>query len=464
MGINSKMKIQDLVHDLDKTLSIIGIIFSAILIIYLSISGRLLYLIAGILTIISCIIWLLIRKNTSLEKLNLPHSSSIYLALNAIFFIFLTLSILSIHFRPELYERPLIYFVFISIMSGIIALEIVFSPQKQKHSGLILFQIIIIGLSTAWSQQIIFPNVVGVDPWHHQIFTLSIIDALHIPEDFAYSKLPVFHLIVASTSLLTGLNYKFAAMFSVCMIQIICNAIFIFLLGKFIFDNYKVGLLGSLLVMTANYHILRAFWSIPNSLAAVFIPIIIYLLFKMKKDTQTIATALSIFLMMSLVLTHSMVAIAMAIILFVLFAGFVIYNIFYSKGAGTIPVTLSISIFFTVFMFAWWSYASGHLTHLASLIKWGFSAEFDTPTEVLSYATAVPFIEHLFGYLAEFLFFAVAIIGCFYMISKRGNRFSFAMCIAGVIILGISFFAPCRCYNTWNKFFCTFDRTLDNSR
>ena len=280
-------------------------------------------------------------------------------------------------------------------MSGIVALEIVYSPSKQKHSGLILFEIIIIGLSTAWSQLIIFPNVVGVDPWWHQMFTLSIIDALHIPEDFGYSNLPVFHLIVGSTSLLTGSNYKFAAMFSVCMIQIICNAIFIFLLGKFISDSSKVGLLGSLLVMTANYHILRAFWSIPNSLAAVFIPIIIYLLFKMKNEKTVIATALSIFLMMSLVLTHSIVAIAMAIILFVLFAGFVIYNIFYSKGAGTIPVTLSISIFFTVFMFAWWTYASGNLFDLARMIMLGFSAAFDTPTDVLSYAAAVPFIDWL---------------------------------------------------------------------
>jgi hypothetical protein len=433
-----------MVHDLDidRIFAIIGIIFSSILIIYLSISGRLLYLIVGILTLISCVIWLLIRKNTSLKRLNLPQSSSIYLALNSGFFIFLALGILSIYLRPNLYERPLIYFIFISIMSGIVALEIVFSSQKQKHIGLILFQIIIIGLITAWSQLIIFPQVVGVDPWSHQLFTLNIIDTSHIPEDFSYSKLPVFHLIIASASLMTDLNYKFSTMFSVCMVQIICNAMFIFLLGKFIFDNFKVGLLGALLVITANLHIHMAFWTIPNSLAAVFIPIIIYLLFKLKKNIPTKATALSIFLMMALVLTHTITAMGMAIILFVLFAGFVIYNILYSKDAGIIPVTLGILIFFTTFMFAWWTYASGNIIDLANLIKWGFSADFGTPTKVLSYSAAVPFIEHLLSYLAEFVFFAVSIIGCFYMISKKGNRFSFMMCIAGVVIMAISFFAP----------------------
>lgn len=434
------MRIITGIRDFDKIFSIVGIIFSSILIIYLSISGHLLYLIVGILTLISCIIWLLIRKNASLKRLNLPQSSSIYLALNTLFFIFLTLSILSIYLRPNLYERPLIYFIFTSIMSGIVALEIVFSPQKQKHIGLILFQIIIIGLITAWSQQIIFPNVVGVDPWGHQLFTLNIIDTSHIHEDFAYSKLPVFHLIIASASLMTDLNYKFSTMFSVCMVQIICNTMFIFLLGKFIFDNYKVGVLGALLVITANLHIHMAFWTIPNSLAAVFIPIIIYLLFKMKREKSIIATALSIFLMMTLVLTHTITAMGMAITLFVLFAGFEIYNVFYSKGS--ISVTLGTSIFFSTFMFAWWTYASGDITNLANLIKWGFRADFGIPTAILSYYVRVPFIERLLIYLGEFSFFALSIIGCFYMMSKKGNRFSFTICIAGVVIMAISFFAP----------------------
>ena len=57
-------------QDLDKGLAILGAIASIILIVYLSINiGRTIYILTGVLTLIACTIWLLIRKNASLEFL-----------------------------------------------------------------------------------------------------------------------------------------------------------------------------------------------------------------------------------------------------------------------------------------------------------------------------------------------------------------------------------------------------------
>ena len=93
-------------HDLDKILAVIGIVFSIGLIIYLSLyTNRLLYVTVGILILISCLIWLFIRRKASLNKINLQ-SRSVYLLSNVLFFLFLACSILSIHFRTNLYERP----------------------------------------------------------------------------------------------------------------------------------------------------------------------------------------------------------------------------------------------------------------------------------------------------------------------------------------------------------------------
>jgi hypothetical protein len=53
-----------LLRDLDKTLAVTGVIFSIILIIYLGGEiGQVVYLLTGILALISCLLWLAIRKS-----------------------------------------------------------------------------------------------------------------------------------------------------------------------------------------------------------------------------------------------------------------------------------------------------------------------------------------------------------------------------------------------------------------
>ena len=430
---------RQLFEDLDKKIAILGVMFSIILAIYLTMSvGRIVYVLTAILTLISCIIWLLIRDRASLKLDSSSQPNSIILVLSFIFFFLLAFSILSVHFRPDLYERPLIYFILTSSMAGIVGLEIMFFKETQKY--LILSQIVIIGLSVSWSQLLIFPSLLGVDPWWHQMFTTKIMETHYIPEGYCYSKLPIFHLAIASSSLITGLDYKFATMLSVSLAQIICNALFLFLLGKFLF-NQKVGLLASLMVIIANHHIYMSYWSIPNSLAAVFIPIVLYLLWKVRRDKPLHATVLSIFFMGILILTHTVTAMCMAIILFVCWAVFNLYTSLYSKTE--IPISLTISLLFTVAMFGWWTYASGHITTLANLIKWGFSIDFfvHTPKEISKYLATVPVPEQIFNNVGMFLFFSLSFVGIFYMISKKGNSLGFAAALAGFTPLALGFFS-----------------------
>ena len=433
---------RQLFEDLDKKLAILGAVLSIILAIYLTMSvGRIVYVLTAILTLISCSTWLLIREKASLKfdsHQSNSKSFSINLALSAIFFFLFAFSILSIQFRMNLYERPLIYFVLTSLMGGIVALEILFS--QENHNYFILFQTIVIGLSVAWSQLLIFPSLLGVDPWWHQMFTTKIMETHYIPDGYGYSKLPIFHLAIASTSLITGLDYKFATMLSVSLAQIICNAMFVFLLGKYLF-NYRIGLLASLMVIIANHHIYMSYWSIPTSLAAVFIPIVLYLLWKVRMDKPLHATVLSILFMGILILTHTVTAMCMAIILFVCWAVFNPYNTLFSKTE--IPISLTISLLFTTAMFGWWTYASGHITTLANLIKWGFSIDFfvHTPKEISKYLATVPVPEQIFNNVGMFLFFSLSFVGIFYMISKKGNSLGFAAALAGFTPLALGFFS-----------------------
>lgn len=428
----------------DKDLPILGIIFSVILIIYLSLnSGRLVYVTVGILALVSCVIWLFIRQKASLNNIYLQ-SKSVYLALNVFFFLLLVCVILSLHFRENLYERPLIYFIFLSIMSGILALEILFVHPKKGNLALVLFQIVILALILVWSQLLIFPGIVGVDPWFHQSFTLKILDAGGIPDIYSYSKLPLMHLEIGSTSLITGLNYKLSTMLSITFLQVLCGIFFVFLIGRFIF-NKKVGLLTGLLLAVGNHFINMGFWTIPNTIAAILIPIIIYLLFKFNEENHFIGIFLVVLSMMALTLTHTIAAMCMAIILFASWLSLKSYDIIYHRHRK-IPIPFTIVTFFSVIMFSWWSYASGHMKTLIDLIKWGFNpnifANVNVPIEILEYMNTVPILEQLFNQLGMFLFFSLSFIGCFYMLSERhSNSNTFTMVVAGFFPLAIGFLA-----------------------
>ena len=430
--------------ELDKVLSILAVIVIPLLIAYLckNFYHNFSAIVSLLFAFTACFIWLAIRKKASLEDIKLPKNHSTYIALNILFFVFLILSIISIHFRPDIDERPLIYFVFIALMAGIVAIEIFISPQKQKHRGFILFQIIVIGLISSWSQQIIFPTLVGVDPWANQSWVLEIINTSHIP-DFCYAKIPFFYLLLVCSELITGLSFKLAMMLSVSLVQIVCNAIFVYLIGIFILKNNEIGLLGALLLITSNYHILMSFWPIANALAVVFILIIIYLLLmKTKNDNPVIVTALSIFLMIALVLTHTIMALAMSIILFIMWTVFGIHKGIQSYK-GVTPVTLGILVFFAVFMFAWWTYASGTITTFAQLLSWGFKAGLaNFPTLAPELAGTVPLTETLYNQLGLLLFMGISCVGLLYMISNRGNRFTSVLAVTGIAITALTFFSP----------------------
>lgn len=256
----------------DKSLAISGLFFSILLIMYLESKHNVIYQIPCFLLLLICLTWILYRKNASLE-LNISENYSITLLLSSLYFLLLTLSILSVFCRQNQYERPLIYFVLTSLLVGIVALEILFVPSN-KLTKLILAQIIIIVLSLLWTQESIFPSVIGIDPIWHRMFTLKILEYGHVPQGYSYSGIPFFHLLIASTSLITGLNYKLSSFLSISFIYTIISILIVYLIGIFVFSK-KVGLFSGLFLCTSNIWIQHGWWAIPNSIAMVFVPIII---------------------------------------------------------------------------------------------------------------------------------------------------------------------------------------------
>jgi len=428
--------------NLDKNLAIFGLIASVILALWLSLSvGQ--YVEMAILLFLACATYLLIAKRRSAVSISSwvspPRKSSTYLILSALFFVLFSFSIISVALRPELYSRPLEYFIVTALMAAVVAAQIFVLPAKKSYTYFLLFQIMLLGLSLRFIPQLLFPGVLGIDPWYHQMFTTNILEAGHIPEGSAYSNLPIMHLIIGSSSLVTGLDYAHSTMLSLSLIQVIIFAMFTFLLGRFL-GNPKAGLLAALILMMVPDVLAAGFAVCPTGLGLIWMLPIIYVLFKAKERRSITPICLCFLLMAVFILTHTVSALAMAILLFCFWIGFEIYKRAQRETFET-PIGLYLSILFTVGMVSWWMYASGHLFTLAEYMRQGFMFEEGAPPEVAAaWKLEIAYPEYLLNMLGFLLFYAFATIGSLHMLSPATrHKHSFAIVLGGYVLITIAF-------------------------
>lgn len=424
-------------NNIDRIVAILGIISSLGLILYLVMrTDRVEYLLIGFLVMASCLLYLLIRKDANIFDLNQTRTFSFNVCAYLYILLFV-LSILSIICRPNLYERPIYYFIIIVAMVFVLSYEIIHS--KKKNVKFLILQIIALGINICWSQLFLFPGLIGVDPWYHSNLTSQIIQSSHLVEGYSYAKLPLFHIIISVASLILNVEYKFAAMASVSLAQIICNVLFIYLMASGIFKNHKIGCFSSLFVVISNYHIFMSYWSIPNAFAGVFIPIVFYLIYILKERHESKAYVLILLFLLVVIWTHTLTSMCMIILLFVTWI--VSYLFYYCSGFKSGYIPLLLPVVFVTGVFAWWTYASNSIWMLSQLIKWGFSVDFfiSNPEMIVEYISYTPVFERVFKYLGMFLYFSLSLIGILYMVSRKGTKASFYMAFIALTPLLIVF-------------------------
>lgn len=488
-------------EEFDRYVAILGATTSIIFVCCATYLNQYCYSLVGIFTLSACLFWLLIRKKASLNFIQIQ-SHSTYLLIISSFFCLYTSSLLSIYFRPNLYERPLIYFILTSLMVGVIDIELFFEKVNRQ---LVLFQIFSIGASISWSQLLIYPNLIAIDPYWHQMFTSILINLHHIPDGYSYSMLPMFQLYIALTSLITGLNYKFATMLSVSFLQILCTIILIYSFCTILYEDYKVGLLASLSVIVCNQQIFMCFCSIPNGFSTLLTLYILYIFLKLKTKFLLISKSLSIIFMFVLILTHTITSLFTAIVLFLYWFGYnlstfisAVCQIFCKitnlimlsnrkldinrliscivhknltsnlqqirdtvfifkkvssenfdnveiKGLSrSSPIPLIYAILFAVSMFTHWIYSPVFEDIFGEIISSGFdqyAIVHPPPINLLSGSSVISLWEQIFNNIGTFSFFGLSFIGCFYMSSKKYrtcNTFNFAVIGLFPLFLGFS--------------------------
>jgi hypothetical protein len=315
----------------------------------------------------------------------------------------------------------------------LLLLELLLTKLTRIKIWVILFEIILIGLSLELTQSLLFPNVGGFDAWTHEGIVTNLLILAHIPANQSYSNLPIFHLVVGQTLLTTGLNYKFSAFFSVSFLQILCDVLFMFIIIRKVFND-KVGLIACLLLMTISYHIYFGDIAIPNTLGATLVLPILFLLFEKEKKYSIII--LCLIFMGCLILTHTVSTMCLIIILIISWLGYHVYN---SQRINGIKINLKYLSFgvialFTIASFSWWIYQSGSISSLVINIKNMFISTALISPSILVNPSVTDQIVNQSGIL---LFFALSFPGIFYMVSKFGNDKSFIFALISALLLGI---------------------------
>lgn len=438
-------------ENLDKILAMIGMLVSALLTVGLTILTR--SILHGVLMIfitLACAAYLVVRPRLSGDFPSLPTREAstlrLRLVINILYFLLFSLSVLSIALRSTPYARPVIFFILVGLLGGLLAYESCLVLPGKGYEAFVLAKCILLGLLLRLVPQAIFPGVIWFDSWYHGFVVRDMLATAQIPElgAMTYSRLPVLHLQVASGMLLTGLNYKYTFMYLISTLQVAVVAIFSFALAKRLFSDHTVALLAALIACVADLMVAYGIYAFPNVLAMMYASACIYMILVARRGGSPSIGGLAIFLMAIMILTHTVASLAMAVLLLCLWGGFHVFQRVFSLKRVRSPVNMFTVALFIVAMLFWWMYASGHFFLLVQAVRWAFQVDrfqLPAPEQALAYMTSIPLHEVILDRLGYFIFYGLSAMGSLYMVSKRAKSggFGFGLALGGVIFASIGF-------------------------
>ena len=397
--------------------------------------------------IVSCVIWLFIRRRGS-NNLQTAYSKKIVLIGTSLFFILLTIIIYILYVNNNIYERPVIYFIIISLMAGIIAVEILYSDPRIRW--LILCQTIIFCSVAVFSQILIFPELLGIDPYYHRMIVQGLIEQGSMPHNSQnYEIMSAYHIFLGSGQMITSLNFRFASLLTASVSIILLNIIFIYLLAKYITSDTKIALFSSLILGAVSFHIQGAYLAYPNALALVFSIIVLYLAIGMRNDKGPYVIIMGIMIIAAL-LMHS-IAILFILLLFIILITY--SKIFRNIGMRISPISTIISAIIIIVGWSW----MGQIDILKGFVGAGTGSgtppsdgsigsspsdgsigtqppnlDIDIP-EIISAITDPSIMDEFLNYNGLFIFYSLSILGIFVILDLR-SKYPYGVPIAIVSV------------------------------
>jgi len=339
--------------------------------------------------------------------------------------------------RPEPYERPLAFFVFVALSCGFIAAKIIRCQLSGKDIAVTLAQSVAIGLSLVWTVTLMYPSLIGLDPWTHRAIILDSIGngGWFVPS----AGYQAWHTFIATVMKATGLEYRLATM-SVSFLQVAGGASLLFLTGRRVAGT-RVGLLAALVLSFSSWHIFFGYWTIPNGMGLILLLLAVYFVTEYHEKAGKWQVGATVLTTLLLLFTHTLAVIWLIALLCIWVVLTLISNRHLARGRILLPLA---GIGVSVGML----WATGCLNQLFKLLfTYGLDPARTGSTQLLGLVgnsatgtfvldtIAQPSWETVFNSSGMVLGFVIAIAGCLWLLSKSHRSTS-----SWFVVLSFSFF------------------------
>ena len=210
-------------------------------------------------------------------------------------------------------------------MIVIVFAQIFIIPQNKTQKILLFLEILSIPIIFTLTQQLLYKTVLGRDSWLHWVLTTGIISTGKMYEivPSPYVKMPIFHILIASTSIISGLHYKWSSFFIAEIGGLLLNMLVIYLISIRLFNERQAFL--SLLFIGISDNILGMIGKsiIPNTIGVGITSLLLILFLKknliIDKKKNLIIIILAIGLVFMHTISYSFLFLQLSILLIVEF-------------------------------------------------------------------------------------------------------------------------------------------------
>jgi len=359
--------------------------------------------------------------------------------LAAIFFILLTASTIIFYTRPLDYSRPMSFFLLASVMAMVIFLQTILAPSRK---GAILLQVVMMGAVLIMPILSLSKTPLGIDPWHHQRFAELVAATGSLPEIYYHDR-PIFQLSFSGLIILGNLDYMNATAVLSTALIIVATA-FVFLIAQRIFEDTRVSLISSILLVLGVFLIRNGYWLIPSAFGFVMIIPIIHLIMRsLYSDgfTLKISTVIVFFTVVG-VATHPYPILCLALIML-----FYLVMTRMSELVSLSSHVLNLFLIAAVTSLSWWWFVSNDLPRIGHFIRSVLRSS-GAPDSSMTNIYAYHFIDELLAAVGFLLPLLLATAGFLHVIksSREAKRHLFAWTFLGLtaivmvtMVLDISF-------------------------